>query len=82
MAFAVISPYAQRLPFSGTEAAAPAERPRVECDCVAPVYGAALYIAPHLPTNPPVRKLTFCLSEGQGVLNGRSVDKQAAASCS
>lgn len=62
--------------------AAPAERPRVECDCVAPVYGAALYIALHLPTNPPVRKLTFCLSEGQGVLNGRSVDKQAAASCS
>lgn len=54
--------------------AAPAERPRVECDCVAPVYSVALYIPPHLPTNPPVRKLTFCLNEGQGVLNGRSVD--------
>lgn len=54
--------------------AAPAERPRVECDCVAPVYSVALCIPPHLPTNPPVKKLNFCLSEGQGVLNGRSVD--------
>lgn len=38
------------------------KKPRVKCDCVATVYSAALYIPLHLPNNPPVPKLTFCLS--------------------
>lgn len=38
------------------------KKPRVECDCVAPVYSAALYIPLPLPSNPPVPELTFCLS--------------------
>lgn len=61
-------------PIQAAQQRAPqAERTRIECDCVAPVYSTTLYIPPHLPTNPPVKKLTFCLSEGQSVLNG-SVD--------